>query len=85
MEESVRRIGVLVANDFIGEILEGGVRFMVFVETARNFTFLVTAEKKRLIGAGFGVVSIECVDNFGSCLENFRAFDTGPSNGNFTM
>ena len=42
LEKAVRGIGIFLAEDFIGEVVESRVGLVVFVETAFDFTVLVT-------------------------------------------
>ena len=75
LEETIRGIGIGMAENLVGERREIGVRMAVFVETTRNFTRLVGAKKNRLIPASLFVMSIEIGDDLRGGLENFGVFE----------
>lgn len=42
LEKAVRGVGIFLAEDFIGEVIESWVGPVVFVETAFDFAVLIT-------------------------------------------
>ncbi len=44
LEKAIRRVGVGVAQDFIGKGREDRMGLMIFIEAAGDFTLLVTAK-----------------------------------------
>lgn len=85
LKEAVGRVRICASKYGVGEIIEFGMRFAVFVESAGNFAGLVATEKKGLKTARFGVLSIELFDDFSGSGENFGAFDAGACDGDFAV
>ena len=85
LEKAVGGIRVGVAEDGVGEIVEGGVGLVVFVEAAGDFAVLAATEEEGLVLAGLGVLGVEVGYNCLGASENFGAFDTGACDRDFAV